>query len=62
MLRKRGNLIVSVASRRLIVKRTSLFYIIAGSHHAAFLKINPFEAGTILPDKLNTLLVRRSAV
>ena len=29
-----------------------------GSHHAAFLKINPFVAGTILPDKLNTLIVK----
>src|SRR6266498_4474237 len=30
----------------------------AGSNHSAFLKINPFVAGTILPDKLNTLLVK----
>jgi uncharacterized protein YhbP (UPF0306 family) len=30
----------------------------ADSHHSALMKINPFLAGTILPDKLNTLLVK----
>jgi len=30
----------------------------ADSHHSALMKKNPFIAGTILPDKLNTLLVK----
>lgn len=30
----------------------------ADSHHAALMKKNPFIAGTILPDKLNTLAVK----
>jgi len=30
----------------------------ADSHHSALIKKNPFIAGTILPDKLNTLLVK----
>jgi len=30
----------------------------ADSHHSALMKRNPFLAGTILPDKLNALLVK----
>ncbi len=30
----------------------------ADSHHSALMKKNPFIAGTILPDKLNTFLVK----
>ncbi len=30
----------------------------AASHHAGLMKKNPFVAGTILPDKLNTLMVK----
>ena len=30
----------------------------AGSHHAQLMKKNPFVAGTILPDKLNQILIK----
>ena len=30
----------------------------ADSHHSVLMKRNPFVAGTILPDKLNTVLVK----